>query len=61
LERKKDHTGRDRDRKFNPLVLNEIQTAADILVATPVRRRSIESFKARRGHKNGDSRHGLEH
>jgi len=29
LERKKDHTGRDRDRKFNPLVLNEIQTAAD--------------------------------
>ena len=29
LERKNDHAGRDRDRKFNPLVLGEIQTAAD--------------------------------
>jgi len=30
LERKNDHAGRDGDRKFNPLVLGEIQTAADI-------------------------------
>lgn len=30
-------------------------------VSQAVRRRSIEIFKARRGHKNGDSRHGLVH